>query len=108
MWHSMQGIPFPPARGGGGGVKGRDVCLYLSSPNSSLNPDAVCMSLSLFPLDPQMLYVSSAVGLYFPNDFCLYPGMSSLVTFGLKFIPSALALIIAVIVTTGTYVVRYD
>lgn len=54
-----------------------------------------------------MLYVSSALGLYFPYDFCLYPGMTSLTAFGLKFIPSALAVIIAVIVTIGAYAVKY-
>ena len=54
----------------------------------------------------QMLYVSSALGLYFPYDFCLYPGMPALATFGLKFIPSAVALTVGVTVTIGAYVMR--
>jgi hypothetical protein len=54
-----------------------------------------------------MLYVSSALGLYFPYDFCLYPGMTTLVAFGLKFIPSALAVAIAVPVTIAAYAVKY-
>lgn len=55
-----------------------------------------------------MLFVSSAIGLYFPFDFCLYPAMPTLVAFGLKFIPSAVALIVAVIVTLGAYILRYS
>lgn len=53
-----------------------------------------------------MLYVSSGLGLYFPYDFCLYPGMPALVAFGLKFIPAAVAVVVGVTVTVGAYVVR--
>ncbi len=58
-------------------------------------------------LSHQMLYASSVLGMYFPFDFCLYPGMPSLVAFGLKFIPAILAAIVAVIVMVGSYIVRY-
>ena len=45
----------------------------------------------------QLYYVSSAVSLYFPYDFCLYPGMTALVSHSLRYIPFVLGLIISVI-----------
>ena len=39
----------------------------------------------------QMLYLGSALGLYFPWDFCLFPGMSALVSFAPRLIPLSVA-----------------
>lgn len=55
-----------------------------------------------------MLFVSSALGLYFPYDFSLYPSMSALVSFGLKFIPSAIAVTVAVTIAAGAYITKYE
>ena len=52
-----------------------------------------CIDLS----NVQLYYVSSAVSLYFPYDFCLYPGMTALVSYSLRYIPFVLGLIISVI-----------
>ena len=54
-----------------------------------------------------MLYLTSALELYFPYDFCLYPGMTALESFALKFIPPITAIITAGAVTVGIYVKRY-
>ena len=35
----------------------------------------------------QLHYISSATSLYFPYDFCLYPGMTALVSYSLRYIP---------------------
>ena len=56
----------------------------------------------------QMLYVASGLGLYFPYDFCLYPAMPALVQFGLKFIPPAVALVVAITSIVWAYVTRYS
>ena len=42
-----------------------------------------------------MLYVSSALGLYFPWDFCLYPAMPALVSFAPRFVPATVAVLIS-------------
>ncbi|XP_065907348.1 uncharacterized protein, partial [Dysidea avara] len=50
---------------------------------------------------PYLLYISSAASLYFPYDFCLYPGMSALVSYSLKYIPLLLTVIISVTLYTA-------
>ena len=45
----------------------------------------------------QLYYISSAVSLYFPYDFCLYPGMTALVSYSLRYIPLLLTVIISTI-----------
>ena len=54
-----------------------------------------------------MLYFSSFVSLYFPYDFCLFPGMTALVSYAPKFIPPIIAVIIVTVVTIGAYAMRY-
>jgi len=54
----------------------------------------------------QMLYTSSALSLYFPYDFCLSPDTNALTTFGLKFIPPAITLLVSLCVVIGVYVDR--
>ena len=53
-----------------------------------------------------MLYVSSTTGLYFPWDFCLYPGMTALVSFSPRFIPAIIATIVATVAVIGAYYKR--
>jgi len=43
-------------------------------------------------------YVSSSLNFYFIYDFCLYHGMSALVSYLLRYIPLGVALIISSIV----------
>jgi len=49
---------------------------------------------SFWNIRQYMLYLSSVLGLYFPWDFCLFPGMTALVSFAPRFIPSATATIV--------------
>lgn len=35
----------------------------------------------------QLYYISSAVSLYFPYDFCLYNGMTTMESFSIRYIP---------------------
>ena len=49
----------------------------------------------------QLRYLSSAVGLYFPYDFCLYPGMTAVVSYSLRYIPFLLTTIISTVVFTA-------
>ncbi len=55
---------------------------------------------------PQMLYASSATGLYFPWDFCLYPGMTALVSFSPRFIPAVIATVMGTVAVIGAYYKR--
>ena len=43
-----------------------------------------------------MLYLGSALGLYFPWDFCLAPGTSALESFPLRFVPPIIATLVAI------------
>jgi hypothetical protein len=43
-----------------------------------------------------MLFLGSVLGLYFPWDFCLSPGMSALASFPPRFIPPFIATVVAV------------
>ena len=54
----------------------------------------------------QMLYTSSALSLYFPYDFCLSSDTDALTTFGLKFIPPAIAFLMSLCVAVGVYADR--
>ena len=45
----------------------------------------------------QLHYISSAVSLYFPYDFCLYPGMTAVVSYSLRYIPFLLAVTVSII-----------
>ncbi|XP_065906983.1 uncharacterized protein [Dysidea avara] len=38
-------------------------------------------------VQPYLHYISSAASLYFPYDFCIYPGMTALVSYSLRYIP---------------------
>ncbi|XP_065909021.1 uncharacterized protein [Dysidea avara] len=38
-------------------------------------------------VQPYLHYISSAASLYFPYDFCIYPGMTSLVSYSLQYTP---------------------
>ena len=58
----------------------------------------------VFPF--QMLYLSSASGFYFPWDFCLYPGMTALVSFSPRFTPALIATIMATVAAIGAYYKR--
>ena len=49
----------------------------------------------------QLHYISSAVSLYFPYDFCLYPGMTAVASYSLRYIPFVLMIIISVIFFTA-------
>ena len=44
----------------------------------------------------QMLYLGSALGLYFPWDFCLSPGTSALASFPARFVPPSVALLVTI------------
>ncbi len=55
----------------------------------------------------QMLFLSSAIGLYFPWDFCLFPSMTPLVSFAPKFIPAAIATLGSTIAIITIYVTRW-
>ncbi len=54
-----------------------------------------------------MLFLSSAIGLYFPWDFCLFPLMTPLVSFAPKFTPAAIATLGSVITIIVVYVTRW-
>ncbi|XP_065904297.1 uncharacterized protein [Dysidea avara] len=41
-------------------------------------------------VQPYLHYISSAISLYFPYDFCLYPGMTALVSYSIRYIPFVL------------------
>ena len=43
-----------------------------------------------------MLYLGSILGLYFPWDFCLSPGMSALTSYPPRFIPPFIATLVAI------------
>ena len=45
----------------------------------------------------QLHYISSAVSLYFPYDFCLYPGMTAVASYSLRYIPFLLAVIVSIV-----------
>ncbi|XP_065907172.1 uncharacterized protein [Dysidea avara] len=45
-------------------------------------------------VQPYLHYISSAASLYFPYDFCIYPGMTALVSYSLRYIPVLLFSII--------------
>lgn len=47
---------------------------------------------------PFMFYVASALGLYFPYDFCLNSGMSALVAYTIRYMPLLTAVILTPIV----------
>lgn len=51
-----------------------------------------------------MLYVSNAIGLYFPYDFCLYNDMPALVSHSLRYLP----LLTAILVTPVVLFIRWD
>ncbi|XP_065908083.1 uncharacterized protein [Dysidea avara] len=38
-------------------------------------------------VQPYLHYISSAASLYFPYDFCIYPGMTALVSYSLRYTP---------------------
>ncbi|XP_065898155.1 uncharacterized protein [Dysidea avara] len=46
-------------------------------------------------------YISSAANLYFPYDFCLYPGMTALASYSFRYIPFLLTVIISVVLYTA-------
>ena len=54
-----------------------------------------------------MLYVSSALGFYFPYDFCLYSDMTAVVSYVLKFIPAILAIFVLPVVVVLRFGVKY-
>lgn len=65
-------------------------------------------SLTFFvPLVFQMLYLGSGLGLYFPWDICLYPGMTAIVSYSPKFIPIVIATIMGVAAVLITYNNKY-
>lgn len=68
---------------------------------------ASCNTLYLETVCFQMLFLSSAIGLYFPWDFCLFPSMSPLVSFAPKFTPAAIATLGSTIAIITIYVTRY-
>ena len=49
------------------------------------------------PFGPQMLYFSSALSLYFPWDFCLYPGATSLQMSAVQFITPVTVLVVVIV-----------
>ena len=55
----------------------------------------------IYNLSIQLHYLSSAVSLYFPYDFCLYPGMTAVASYSLRYIPFLLATVISVIFFTA-------
>ncbi|XP_065897687.1 uncharacterized protein [Dysidea avara] len=82
----LSATPFPPE------LKG--ILFYIQT-----MPYAV----SAFPLSTWrgnqiMLYISSALSLYFPWDFCLYKGMSAIASSFFSYIPCSIAVIIIVLV----------
>ena len=50
-----------------------------------------------------MLYISSALSLYFPWDFCLYEGMTALASNFFAYIPFIVAMIIITVVLKYRY-----
>ncbi|XP_065905479.1 uncharacterized protein [Dysidea avara] len=53
--------------------------------------------LTFGAIQPYLHYISSTISLYFPYDFCLYPGMTALVSYTIRYIPFVLTTVIAVI-----------
>ena len=51
------------------------------------------------------MYVSSALSLYFPYDFCLYKGISTLDSYALRYIPAITALFVVPIAVVVRYVI---
>ncbi|XP_065906418.1 uncharacterized protein [Dysidea avara] len=49
-------------------------------------------------VQPYLYYISSAISLYFPYDFCLYSGMSAVVSYTIRYIPLLLTVVISAIV----------
>ena len=49
----------------------------------------ICVNVNFIML-LQLHYISSAISLYFPYDFCLYPGMTALVSYSIRYIPFVL------------------
>ena len=39
----------------------------------------------------QLYYISSALGFYFPFDFCLHEDMNALISYALRFLPALIA-----------------
>ena len=54
---------------------------------------------------PYLYYVGSALGFYFPYDFCLYEDMTELVSYSLRYIPFFIALIVCPVVVIIRWVV---
>lgn len=54
---------------------------------------------------PYLYYVGSALGFYFPYDFCLYEDMTELVSYSLRYIPFFIALIVCPVVVTIRWVI---
>lgn len=46
-------------------------------------------------VSPYLAYVASALGLYFPYDFCLHSNMSAVAVYALRYIPVLLAAVLA-------------
>ena len=55
-----------------------------------------------------MLYISSALSLYFPWDFCLYEGMTALAFHLFSYIPFIIVFIIVAIVLKYRYVLSFN
>ncbi|XP_065907815.1 uncharacterized protein [Dysidea avara] len=52
-------------------------------------------------VQPYLYYISSAISLYFPYDFCLYSEMSAVVSYTIRYIPLLLTVVISVILYTA-------
>ena len=50
-----------------------------------------------------MLYLGSALGLYFPWDFCLAPGTSALASFPPRFVPPVIATLVAIAAVVSVF-----
>jgi len=44
--------------------------------------------INWFPVSFQLYYINSALGLYFPYDFCLFGEMDAVLSYSLRYIPA--------------------
>ena len=71
--------------------------IFFSCP---LLPNVILCAAKIIVCVHAVQYISSAASLYFPYDFCLYSGMTAVVSYSLRYIPFILSLIISTVLYT--------
>ena len=70
--------------------------------NATLCKNFICVCI----INSQVYYMSSGLSLYFIYDFCLYHGMSGLVSYLLRYLPLSVALVTCSTVLVIRYVIH--